>query len=80
MHTIRRKKSPLELAELILKHNPSASIAMMTELISEWGDVFYDRRFGAQESIDFESAAPSRQPQRHSLNVMFAQSVKQLDR
>jgi hypothetical protein len=80
MHTIRRKKSPLELAELILKHSPGASMAMIAEVISEWGDVFDDRRMGAQESIDFDSAAPSRQPQRGSLNIKLAQSVKQLDK
>jgi hypothetical protein len=44
-------------------------MAMIAEVISEWGDVFDDRRMGAPESIDFESTAPSRQPQRGSLNI-----------
>jgi hypothetical protein len=33
----RRKKGPLEIAELILKHDPDASMDMIANVLSEWG-------------------------------------------
>jgi hypothetical protein len=44
-----KKKSPLELANLVLKHKPGASIGMTAKVISEWGDLFDDHRFGIKE-------------------------------
>lgn len=72
MYTLRRKKSPLELAELILKHNPDASMAMIADVISEWGDIFDDRQLEAQESVDFEDTAPSRQGLRRNVSDKVA--------
>jgi hypothetical protein len=34
MSKIHKKKSPLELADLILKHNPSASMELIASVIS----------------------------------------------
>jgi hypothetical protein len=53
-----RKENPLELADVILKHKPGASVEMISEVISEWGDLFDDQKFAAPASIDVESAAP----------------------
>lgn len=49
-HTVfihRKKKSPLELADLILQHNPDASMEMIANVISDWGGLFDDRRMGS---------------------------------
>jgi hypothetical protein len=35
MHRISRKKSPIELADLILQHNASASMGMIANVICE---------------------------------------------
>jgi hypothetical protein len=56
MRKISKKESPLELANLILKHKPDASVEMMADVISEWGDLFDDQKFSAHESIDIDSA------------------------
>jgi hypothetical protein len=74
-----RKKSPLELTDLILKHIPSASAETIAGVISEWGDFFDDQRFAANGAVDFESAGPNGQPQSRSLDSEFSPSVKQLD-
>jgi hypothetical protein len=74
-----RKKSPLELTDLILKHIPNASAETIAVVVSEWGDFFDDQRFAANGSVDFESAGPNDQPQSRSLNGEFMQSLKQLD-
>jgi hypothetical protein len=52
------KENSLELVDVILKHKPGASVEMISEVISEWGDLFDDQKFTAPESIDVESAAP----------------------
>jgi hypothetical protein len=54
---------PHKLADLILKHNPCASLEMIANVISEWGDLFDDHRFVDHESIDIESAPPNDRPQ-----------------
>jgi hypothetical protein len=61
MNNTSNKKSPLELADVIFKHNPGASMEMIADVISEWGDLFDDHRYGTHESIDIESAAPNGQ-------------------
>jgi hypothetical protein len=63
MSNIRRKKGPHELADLVLKHNPGASIEMIANVITEWGDFSDDQRFGDHEPIEFESPAPNDQGQ-----------------
>jgi hypothetical protein len=63
MSSVRRKKGPHELAELILKLDPNASLEMIANVISDWGDLSDDRRFDAQESIDIETATPNGQRQ-----------------
>jgi hypothetical protein len=75
---LRKKNSPLELADLILMHNAGASMEMIANVISEWGGLFDDHRYGDRESIDMEHATS--QPQSGSPNSEFTQSLKQLDR
>jgi hypothetical protein len=79
MSNVCKKKSPLEIADLILKHSPGASMETIANVISEWGGLFDDHRYGEGESIDFESAAPNGHSQSRSLNSGFPKSVKQLD-
>jgi hypothetical protein len=62
MSSVRRKKGPHELTELILKHDPNASLEMIANVISDWGDLSDDHRFDSQESIDIETAALNGQP------------------
>jgi hypothetical protein len=69
MSNIRQKKSPLEIADLILLHNAGASMEMIANVISEWGDLSDDRRFDSQESIDIETAAPNGQRQSGNMNI-----------
>jgi hypothetical protein len=58
MIKMSRKENSLELVDVILKHKPGASVEMISEVISEWGDLFDDQKFTASESLDVESAAP----------------------
>jgi hypothetical protein len=63
MHKMSKKVGPLELADLILKHDPGASLGQISNVISEWGDLFDDQKFSADESTDSEGAAPKGKPQ-----------------
>jgi hypothetical protein len=56
MHTIRKKKDPLELADLVLKNDPGASAEQIAAVISEWGNLFDDQKFVFNESIGVEGA------------------------
>jgi hypothetical protein len=56
------KKKPHELADLILENDPGASLDQIAEVISEWGDLFDDRKFDARGSLDDKPAAPKRRP------------------
>jgi hypothetical protein len=58
MSNERRKKSLHELVDLILKQDPNASTEMIAEVISEWGDIFENQKFGEHEPINIESASP----------------------
>lgn len=62
MHKMTSKKNPLELADVILKHKPDASVEMISEVLSEWGDLFDDQKFAAAEANNAESAAPKLGP------------------
>jgi hypothetical protein len=79
MHKISRKRSPLELADLILMHNAGASMEMIANVISEWGGLFDEHRYGNGESIDIERPLPHGEPQSGSLNSEFTQPLKRLD-
>jgi hypothetical protein len=79
MSSIHKKKSPLELADLILQHNPGASMETITNVISEWGGLFDDHRFRARDSIDMKSAGPTGQANSNRSNGAFTQSSKRLD-
>jgi hypothetical protein len=57
LHTIRQKKDPLELEDLILKHDPDASAEQISAVISEWGNLFDDQKFVSNESIGIEGDA-----------------------
>jgi hypothetical protein len=61
MSSLRARKSPQELAELILKHDPTASHELIRNVISEWGDFWSDHRFDTQCSIDSEPVQPKEQ-------------------
>jgi poly(3-hydroxybutyrate) depolymerase len=62
MSNVQSKKTPLELADLILELNPSASMAQIADVISEWGDLFDDHKFAVHGPTDVERATPNRQP------------------
>jgi hypothetical protein len=79
MYKLGKKKSPLELADLILQHNPGASIDMIADIISEWGDLLDDRRFGAHTSIDIVRVGSNRQPQMRSMNIKFTQPLTRVN-
>jgi hypothetical protein len=57
MSNLRRKRSPHELADLLLRHDPNASIEVIANVISEWRDFSDDQRFGDHASADLDSAA-----------------------
>jgi hypothetical protein len=63
MSNVRRKKSPHGLADLILKHDPNASMEMIANVISEWGDIYEYQRSGDHKPIAIESAATIDQAQ-----------------
>lgn len=68
MPKVRKRKSPQELAALILEHSPGASIEMMTSVISEWGgllddDLLQDRRSSV---VDWPKANRRQQSPRSS--------------
>jgi hypothetical protein len=69
MPSVRRKKGPHELAELIVKHDPNATLEMIANVISDWGDLSDDRRFDSQQSIDIETAAPNGHRQSGNMNI-----------
>jgi hypothetical protein len=50
MNAEKRRKSTNEIVDLILKHDPNVSMQKIADIISEWGDLFDDRRWGAQHS------------------------------
>jgi hypothetical protein len=58
MSNERRQNSPHGLVDLILKHDPNASTEMIAEVISEWGDIFDNQKFGEHKPINIESASP----------------------
>jgi hypothetical protein len=53
----RKRKSPYELASLILEHNPGASMEMIANVISEWGGLLDDDLPDERRVTDMESAA-----------------------
>ena len=59
-HAMQKKsrKNPIELAELILKHDPYASTEQIAEIISDWGNLFDDQRMSCSESVATEPLAP----------------------
>jgi hypothetical protein len=67
MSRVCKKKSPLEIADLMLLHNPGASMESIANVISEWGDLSDDHRFG--EAVDLEIAKPNGQSPSGSLNL-----------
>jgi hypothetical protein len=69
MSNVRQKKSPLEIADLLLLHNAGASMEMIANVISEWGDLSDDKKFDGQVSIDIETAAPNGQRQSGNMNI-----------
>jgi hypothetical protein len=69
MSKLGKKKSPLEIADLMLLHNPGASMETIANVISEWGDLSDDRRFDEGESVDIETAEPNGQSHSGSLKV-----------
>jgi hypothetical protein len=64
MNSIRHKKDPIELSDLILKHDPDATSQQIAEVISEWGNLFDDQKFLPNESIGVEGDAKSESPHR----------------
>lgn len=62
MSKAQSKKKPHELADLILENDPDASLDQITEVISEWGDLFDDQKFDKRDSIDDKCTAPNRRP------------------
>jgi hypothetical protein len=71
MHKSSRKKSPLELADLILKHNPGASMEMIENVISEWGGLFDDHRHDVADTNAIEGVIPIGQPKPDRFNSEF---------
>jgi hypothetical protein len=45
-----KTQPPIELVDLILEFNPDASMAMITKVISQWGDLFDDRQISVQNA------------------------------
>jgi hypothetical protein len=64
MHTVRKKKAPLELANIVLKHDPDASAEQIATVISEWGNLFDDQKFQTNESVGVKGDAKSESPHR----------------
>jgi poly(3-hydroxybutyrate) depolymerase len=62
MSNVQSKKTPLELADLVLEFNPGASMAQIADVISEWGDLFDDHKFAVHQPTEVGRAAPNRQP------------------
>jgi hypothetical protein len=58
MSAKKRPKNTDELVDLILKHDPNASVKVITDIISEWGDLFDDHRFGDMQSARDRKAEP----------------------
>lgn len=69
MSDVSKKKSPLEIAELMLLHNPGASLQGIANVISEWGDLSDDHRFDNRRTVAIETAAPAVKLKSGSLNI-----------
>jgi hypothetical protein len=69
MSKVSKRKSPLEIADLMLLQNPDASMETIKNVISEWGDLSNDHQFGHRESVEIEAAAPNSQLK--SANLKF---------
>jgi hypothetical protein len=54
-----KRQSPIELADLILEYNPGASMEMIANVISQWGDLFDDRQNEFQNARKTDCAAPN---------------------
>jgi hypothetical protein len=65
MTKVRKKKSPQELAALILEHNPGASMEMIANVISEWGGLLDDDLPDERRSTDMQWAEPKAQQRSH---------------
>ena len=65
MTNVSKKNSPQDLVGLILQANPGASLEMIADIISEWGDEFDDRKFGDYTPIDIDRVSPKNQRQMH---------------
>lgn len=79
MHNLSRHPSSLELADLILKHDPGISLEMIANVISEWGDLFDDHRHAGHEAINIGCAETNHPPRSHRMNSEFKPIVKPLD-
>jgi hypothetical protein len=69
MTSIRTRKGPHDLADLIHKHDPNASLETIANIVSEWGAFSDDHRLDAQESVDIETAKQDDQRQSGNLNI-----------
>jgi hypothetical protein len=67
MSSIQRKKSPYELADLILKHDPGASWETISNVISEWGGLLDNDLPKDGKAMAAEHALPGRQQQSRNL-------------
>jgi hypothetical protein len=76
MEKMGKRKSPIELADLILKHNPGASMDKIADIISEWGDLSDDVRLDAHKSTGMECSEKNRQPQMQSMYIKFTQPIR----
>jgi hypothetical protein len=59
MNAEYRRKRTLELIDLVLMHDPKAPIGLLTEVITDWGELFDGEQVGA--ASNGSSAAPANQ-------------------
>jgi hypothetical protein len=62
-----RRRRTLELIDLVLMHDPNAPIGLLTDVISDWGDLFDGEQVSkdptCHPSTSAESPGPRSDPQ-----------------
>jgi hypothetical protein len=69
MSKVPKRKGPHELADLILKHDPNASLETIANIISDWGDLSDDQKFGGHVSTDIEAATANGRRRSGNMNI-----------
>jgi hypothetical protein len=60
MNAEYRRKRTLEIIDLVLMHDPNAPVGLLTDVITDWGDLFDGEQVGTPDSVEKENPLSSK--------------------